>query len=197
MSGLFDELKRRNVFRVGIAYIMLGWVVMQVTNVVVPALNLPSVLNSIVVYIGIIGFPFALLFAWAFELTPEGLKRSTEVPVEDSNTQQTGRKLERVALGLMAIAIILLVWDGYIRDDDSPEVDVASSNISKSIAVLPFVNMSTDPEQEFFSDGISEEILNVLAKIDGLHVTSRSSAFVFKGQQINISDVAEQLGVSI
>lgn len=195
MSGLFDELKRRNVFRVGIAYIMLGWVVMQVTNVVVPALNLPSVLNSIVVYIGIIGFSFALLFAWAFELTPEGLKRSTEVPVEDSNTQQTSRKLERVELGLMAIAIILLVWDGYIRDDDSPEVDVASSNISKSIAVLPFVNMSTDPEQEFFSDGISEEILNVLAKIDGLHVTSRSSAFVFKGQQINISDAAEQLGV--
>ncbi len=195
MSGLFDELKRRNVFRVGIAYIMLGWVVMQVTNVVVPALNLPSVLNSIVVYIGIIGFSFALLFAWAFELTPEGLKRSTEVPVEDSNTQQTSRKLERVELGLMAIAIILLVWDGYIRDDDSPEVDVASSNISKSIAVLPFVNMSTDPEQEFFSDGISEEILNVLAKIDGLHVTSRSSPFVFKGQQINISDAAEQLGV--
>lgn len=195
MSGLFAELKRRNVFRVGIAYLMLGWVVVQITDVVVPALNLPATLNSIVVYIGIVGFPFALFFAWAFELTPDGLKPSNEVPDEQSSTSDTGRKIERMALVLLIIAVGLMAWDGYLSDEpvaDAPSITPANA----SIAVLPFVNMSADPDQEYFSDGISEEILNVLAKIPDLRVTSRSSAFSFKGKEIIISDVAEQLGVA-
>lgn len=197
MPGIISELKRRNVFRVGIAYAMLCWVVVQITDVVVPALNLPETLNTIVVYLAIIGFPFALFFAWAFELTPDGLKRSEEVDAETSQTSETGRKIEHIALGLMTVAVILLLWNGYFSNgEQNISTGTSSESALNSIAVLPFVNMSTDPEQEFFSDGISEEILNVLAKIPGLHVTSRSSAFSFKGKDITIPDVAEQLGVS-
>lgn len=196
MSGLFEELKRRNVFRVGVAYVMLGWVVIQVTDVVVPALNLPLILNSIVVYIGIIGFPFALFFAWAFELTPDGVKRSNEVSPEQSTTSTTARKLEHLAVGLLLVAVVLLLWDRNSADNPSGDGGALITNANASIAVLPFVNMSADPEQEYFSDGISEEILNVLAKLPGLHVTSRSSAFSYKGKEINISNVAKELGVA-
>lgn len=196
MSGLIAELKRRNVFRVGIAYVMLVWVILQVTDIVVPALDLPTVLISSVVYMGIIGFPFALLLAWMFEISPEGLKRSEEGDAEVSQTSQTRRKLEHIALGLLTVAVILLAWYSYIRSEDEAVVSEQITAVSKSIAVLPFVNMSADPEQEYFSDGISEEILNVLSKIPELHVTSRSSAFSFKGKEINIPDVAAQLGVS-
>lgn len=200
-----SELKRRNVFKVAIAYLALGWVVVQITDIVVPALNLPESLNSIVVYIGIVGFPFALFFTWAFELTPEGMKRTTEVDEEHSIRHSTGQKINYIIIGLMAIAIAFLLYDRRAEPEaeeivlDAPEP--ASTIIENaipvnSIAVLPFVNMSSDPEQEYFSDGISEEILNVLAQIKDLRVTSRSSSFSFKGQNIDTPTMAKQLGVS-
>ena len=105
VNGLIQELQRRNVFRVGVAYLALAWLVIQVTDMAVPALNLPDTLNSIVFYIGVIGFPFALFFAWAFELTPEGLKRSEDVPEEDSIRPDTGRSLERLALFFAVCAL--------------------------------------------------------------------------------------------
>ncbi len=216
-ESLFQELQRRNVFKVGTAYIILAWVVIQVTDQAVPALLLPEWVNSFVFYIGLIGFPFVLLFAWAFELTPEGIKPESAVDRTESITSDTGKKINAITFGLLAIALGYFVYESRFMDrsdtessevtqvtqsDQSSEqlaTETPSSEVKpvgSSIAVLPFVNMSSDEEQEFFSDGISEEILNVLAKIPNLHVTSRSSAFAFKGKEINISEVAEKLGVA-
>ncbi|MBT8448901.1 MAG: tetratricopeptide repeat protein, partial [Gammaproteobacteria bacterium] len=206
--SLFEELKRRNVFKVATAYLVLAWVVVQVTSEAVPAFNMPEWVNTVVFFLGAIGFPFVLLFAWAFELTPEGLKRESEVPAEQSITDTTGQKLNYVIIGLLSVALTYFVYESRFQNTESDvvvdsqqkEEKLATESeqvqaIGASIAVLPFVNMSSDPEQEYFSDGISEEILNVLAQIPNLQVTSRSSAFAFKDMKINISEVAKKLGV--
>lgn len=192
-GNLFDELKRRNVFRVGIAYLVVGWLLVQITALAVPAFAMPPWVNTVVFYFALLGFPFALVFAWAFELTPEGLRRSHRVDRETSITPTTGRKLDFVIIGALALGLGYFAWDKFAPvPSDEAEEGVAHA----SIAVLPFVNMSSDPEQLYFSDGISEEILNVLAQIPDLHVTSRSSAFQFRGNDIHIPTVAETLGVA-
>lgn len=201
MNNLFNELKRRNVVKVGIAYLALAWFVIQITSLAVPAFNFPDIINGIVFYLGLVGFPFALFFAWAFEMTPEGIKRTENIDLEHSITQQTGTKIEHVTVGLLACAVVFMLWDNYGR---GPSSDAAAAvqapvkimqNSTPSVAVLPFVNMSADEDQEYFSDGISEEILNVLAKLPNLHVTSRSSSFAFKGKDLDLTKVAAQLGV--
>ena len=111
MNGLFEELKHRNVFRIGIAYLALTWLIIQITNIAVPALNLPETLNSIVFYLGLIGFPFALLLAWAFELTPDGLKRSSDVAAESIRTD-TSRKLNFVVIGILVLLVAITLWQG-------------------------------------------------------------------------------------
>jgi TolB-like protein/Tfp pilus assembly protein PilF len=194
------------VYKVGIAYLVLAWVVVQVTNSAVPALHLPEWVNSLVFLLGAIGFPFALFFAWAFEITPEGVKRESEIAPEESIAAHTGRKLDFVIIALLVVALSYFIYESRfavstsqdsVTNKPTTESPQDSSNelVGTSIAVLPFVNMSSDKEQEYFTDGISEEILNVLAKIPKLHVTSRSSAFAFKGSKINISEVAAKLGV--
>ena len=185
----FSELKRRNIFRVATAYLALGWIVIQITDVVVPALNLPNTLNSIVVYIGLIGFPFALFFAWAFELTPDGIKKTAEVDVEDSIRATTGQRINYTIIGLLCIAVTFLLFD---RSTGPSALD---DNV-KSIAVLPFVNMSEDEKNEYFSDGLSEEILNVLGKLPDLRVAARTSSFSYKGQNNDLRLVGEALGVN-
>ncbi len=221
-ESLFSELKRRNVFKVATAYIVLAWVVIQVTSEAVGAFGMPEWVNTVVFFFGLIGFPFVMLFAWAFELTPEGLKRESDVVRDDSITRDTGQKLNYIIMGLLAIGMGYFIYESRFQSETTSEtVELASAKqdeqlaatqevtaeearsetnsgqvLGSSIAVLPFVNMSSDPEQEFFSDGISEEILNVLAKIPNLHVTSRSSAFAFKGKEINLSEVADKLGVA-
>ena len=183
------ELKRRNIFKVAIAYLALGWVIMQITDVMVPALNLPKEIISIVAFIGVIGFPLALFFTWAFELTPDGVKRTTDVNVEDSIRATTGQKINYIIIGLLVIAVAFLLYDrrGEAVDEENiTEGQIEGEFPSNSIAVLPFVNMSSDPEQEYFSDGLSEELLNVLAKIADLKVSGRTSSFAYKGKNQDI-----------
>lgn len=184
----FAELKRRNIFKVAAAYLALGWVVIQITDVVVPALNLPNSLNSIVVYIGLIGFPFALFFTWAFELTPDGIKKTAEVDVEDSIRSTTGQKINYAIIGLLAIAVAFLLIDR----NSSPEIAAGE----RSIAVMPFADMSADGSQEYFGDGIAEEILNALVTIEELDVTSRTSSFAYKGTNTQIPEIANELDVN-
>ena len=181
MSGLYSELKRRNVFRVAFAYALVGWVLLQIADVFFPALSLPEWTIRLVAGLLIIGFPLALLFAWAFELTPEGLKKEHEVDRDLSITHKTGRKLDFVVIAVLAIAVTLFTFDKFVWDISDP-ANVSGDN-DKSIAVLPFVNMSDDPANEYFSDGISEELLNLLAKIPELRVIGRTSSFQFKGKQ--------------
>lgn len=207
-NSFFAELKRRNVFRVAFGYILLGWVVLQVADVIVPTLSLPEWTMKFLLAVGSLGFPFAIFFAWAFELTPDGLKKEDEIPPEESITAHTGQKLNYAIIVLLAFSLSYFIYESRFKtatdeetvsvtttESDNASAENSTAYTGTSIAVLPFVNMSSDPEQEYFSDGISEEILNVLAKIPNLQVTSRSSAFAFKGQKLNISKVAATLGV--
>jgi adenylate cyclase len=192
--SLFNELKRRNVFRVALAYAVVAWLLLQVGDTLAPALHLPEWATSLLAFFLIIGFPLAIFFAWAFELTPEGIRPEKSVSREQSVTRSTGRKLDFIVIGLLAITIAYFSYDKFDGSDEL--VATTDSDPSRrSIAVLPFVNMSSDPEQEYFSDGLSEELLNLLAKIPQLRVTSRSSAFYYKGKDIKISEIGRELGV--
>jgi TolB-like protein len=213
MTGLFKELKRRNVVRVGVAYIVVGWVVVQIAQVLFEAFGTPDwVIKTVIVLIAI-GFPFALIFAWAFELTPQGLKKTREVDLSTSITHNTGRKLDFVIIAALAIALGYFIWERQTHDhaaeladepvaealqpppdEQAPEV-VVTDDVRRSIAVLPFVNMSSDQEQEWFADGLTEEILNSLAKMPDLLVTARTSSFTFKGSNQPVTDIATTLGV--
>ena len=192
--SFFQELKRRNVFRVAVAYVIVAWLLLQVGDTLGPALRLPDWFQSGVAYVLILGFPVAIIFAWAFEMTPEGVKRERDVDRSQSITSETGQKLNYTIIALLVAAVAYFALDKFVFEHDHGEV-VATEDGEPSIAVLPFANMSDDASNEFFADGITEELLNLLAKIPELEVTSRTSAFQFKGKEIDIPTVAKQLNV--
>jgi len=193
VGSLFRELKRRNVVRVGIAYIVLGWVALQVGDVLFDTFEAPAWVGKSLAVVILLGFPFACLFAWAFELTPEGIKKTEDVDRSQSITHSTGRRLDFVIIAALVIALGYFIWDRQ----HTFEPDAATATTSdKSIAVLPFVNMSSDEEQEWFADGLTEEILNSLARTPDLLVASRTSSFQYKGQNADISKIATALGVA-
>lgn len=190
--SFFDELKRRNVFRVGAAYAVAAWLLLQVMDVVVPVIEAPDWFAKSMLLLLAIGFPIALIFAWAFELTPEGLKFERDVDRTSSVTASTSRKLDFVIIGVLSVALAFFAIDKFVWRAPASE---ASASQKRSIAVLPFANMSGDPDQLFFSDGISEEILNSLVRVEGISVASRTSSFKYRGDITSIPDIAEQLGV--
>jgi len=209
--SIVRELKRRNVFRVAIAYVIIAWLILQVGDTLAPALHLAEWVNTVLAFFLILGLPIALIFAWAYELTPEGLKKEKEVDRDQSITHITGRKFDYLIIAVLALALSYFAFDKFVLDPSweaelaqttteavtEQSIESGKSRISdKSIAVLPFVNMSDDPSNEYFSDGISEEILNLLAKVPELRVTSRSSAFSFKGQTVDIPTMAATLNVA-
>ena len=209
--SFFNELKRRNVFKVAAAYIIVAWLLLQVSDTLVPALHLPEWFNSGVAFLLIIGFPIAIIFAWAFEMTPEGLKKEKDVDRSQSIATVTGQKLNNAIIGVLVLALVYFAIDKFMLDPgrDAEEIATAvqnaqdqvsspveSSEIDRSIAVLPFVNMSSDKEQEYFSDGLSEELLNLLAKIPELRVAARTSSFSFKGKNLEIPEIASRLKVA-
>ncbi len=207
--SIFQELKRRNVFRVTTVYAIASWLLLQVADVLFPILTLPGWAIRLLAAFLILGLPVAIIFAWAFEMTPDGLKRERDVDRSGSVTPVTGRKIDRVIIGLLVFAVGYLFFkpmlDSATRTDTpatsvtsvTPQSSDAAANGDgpTSVAVLPFVNMSPDPDNEYFSDGISEEILNVLVKIEGLRVPSRTSSFAFKGQNTDIAEIAKKLDV--
>jgi TolB-like protein/Tfp pilus assembly protein PilF len=196
--SVLDELKRRNVFRVGAAYLVVAWLVLQVVDTVSPMLELPATFGRAVLLLLAIGFIVAILVSWIYELTPEGLKREKDVDRSASITHTTGRKLDRVIIGVLSLALLFFVLDKFVWSDNVhvPEEAIADAgNAPTTIAVLPFVNMSADPQQEYMSDGIAEEILNLLVRIPDLRVTSRASAFTFKGTGAGTQEIGSQLGV--
>ncbi len=202
MASFWGELRRRNVVKVAVAYAIVVWVLVEVAATVFPILQLPEWTVTFVTMLLLLGFPVALVLSWAYELTPQGFKPAHEVKLAESITHLTGRKLDFIIIGVMVLAIGVLVIDNYVLVDEStkqptPISDDSKVHAEKSIAVLPFVNMSADPEQEYFSDGIAEEILNGLVQVPGLRVVARTSAFSFKGQNIDIRDVGETLNVNL
>ena len=200
MSSIWGELKRRNVVRVAIAYVFVAWLLLQVSDTLVPALHLPEWIHSAVALLLILGFPISLLFAWAFELTPDGIKKEAEVERDTSITRSTGRKLDYTIMAVLACAVLFFVFDkfGTTADTESVAVqDGQDSPLVASIAVLPFVNMSGDADNEYFSDGLSEELLNLLAKIPEMRVAARTSSFSFKGRpEIKVAEIARELNVA-
>jgi TolB-like protein len=206
--SLFSELKRRNVFRVGIAYLITGWLVMQVADVVLNNIAAPEWVFQVIMLVVAIGLPLVLVFAWAFELTPEGLKREKDVNRGQSITNLTGRKLDRAIIVVLVAAVAYFIWESRFADQGSQAVseeaalqsadpaEMLQASAAPSIAVLPFVNMSEDAGNEYFSDGIAEEILNALAKVRQLKVAGRTSSFAFKGQNDDLRRIGEALGVN-
>lgn len=204
---LFEEIRRRNVHRVAIAYAAGAWLLIQVGDTVFPAYDLPESSLNILITLLVIGFLPALILSWLFEWTPEGLRRDSVTAAEAPVASAPGW-LDRVIIVTLVIAVGYFAVDKFIVDPtrDAALVEAARqegridarvrSYGDRSIAVLPFVNMSSDPEQEYFSDGVAEEILNLLAQIEELRVISRSSAFAFKGEDIQIPRVAEALDVA-
>lgn len=193
MSQLFQELKRRNVFRVALAYLAAGWLVLQIVQLVLDSTSAPDWVMQAFLLAVAVGFPFSILFAWAYELTPEGVKREHEVDREKSIAQQTGRKLNRTIIIVLAAAVAFLLVDKFVLQDESGSAEELSD---KSVAVLPFVAMSRGPDDEYFADGLTEEILNSLTRVPELLVTARTSAFHFKGKDDPIPKIAAALGVA-
>jgi len=200
--GLFQELKRRNVIRVAGVYIVVGWILVQVATALEESLGLPSWFDGTIVALLLLGLPIAVIFAWAFELTPEGVVRTEAVPEGQSITGETGRKLDyALALGIVAL-VIVIVWQQYtapVEQAASPAAVTGSSQVAAgnaaSVAVLPFADMSPGRDQEYFSEGLSEEILNLLVSADGIEVASRTSSFQFRNRDIGIPEIARELKV--
>ena len=212
----YAELKRRNVFRVGAAYVVVSWLILQVVDVVAPILELPDWVARVVLLIIVIGFIPALLFAWAFELTPQGVKREQDVDRSDSTTRKTGQKLNRIIIGVLALIILLMGAEraGMFQtgSTEPPTEFVESTNppatpapatrplldpADKSIAVLPFTNRSRGSENtRFFSDGIHDDLLTQLSKIHELKVISRTSVMAYRDTTKNMRQIGEELGVS-
>ena len=181
----FAELQRRNVYRVAVAYGVVSWLLIQIATQVFPFFDIPNWTIRMVVIVLVLGFPVAAVLAWAFEFTPEGLVRTDEVDVRKSIVRRTGRKLDFVIIGVLLAVIAVLAFQHY-RPPRLPE---------KSIAVIPFVDLSQEKDQEYFSDGISEQIINSLSKIHGLFVVARTSSFVFKNKYEDIREVGRLLHV--
>ena len=200
--NFFGELKRRNVTRVAGVYIVVGWILVQVATALEESLGLPTWFDGTIVALLLIGLPVAIIFAWAFELTPEGVVRTEAVPDGQSITTDTGRKLD-YALSIAIVAlVIVIIWQQVSAPDNTaaptvaadPAVTAETSEsaqpLDASVAVLPFADMSPEGDQEYFSDGLSEEILNLLVRAGKIEVASRTSAFQFKNTNLGIPEIA-------
>ena len=191
-KNFFAELKRRNVYKVAIAYAVVAWLLMQIATQVFPFLEIPNWAIRLVIMLIVIGFPIALVIAWAFELTPEGLKRTEDVDLNKSIRRKTGRKLDFFIIAVLLLVIAILVFQ-RLRPNVSPAV---SSSLEKSIAVLPFDNLSEEKANAYFADGMQDEILTKLASVGDLKVISRKSTAKYKSTPEDLKTVARELGVA-
>ncbi|NOX67556.1 MAG: tetratricopeptide repeat protein [Gammaproteobacteria bacterium] len=190
--SLWEELKRRNVFRVGVAYTVVAWLLIQVADVVLPTFDSPRWIMQGFISLVILGFPLAVVLAWVYELTPRGLKRSDDILRQSSMRWLTGRRLDGAIITLLVVAVVFLIYDNYL----STTLDGVDVSELESIAVLAFENRSTDPEDEYFADGLADELLSVLGRIQELKVASRMSSFYFKGKDVDIGTIASKLMVN-
>ena len=198
-KNFFAELKRRNVYKVAVAYALVAWLLIQAASILFPTFDAPPWVMKVFVAVLVLGFPIALVFSWAFEITPEGIKREEDVPPNESITHHTGRKIVGITIVVAVIAAGLFVYQ-LVRSKNTGtprQSEATTASISqKSVAVLAFANLSDDKGSEYFSDGISEELLTVLQKIPGLHVAARTSAFSFKGKNATAQEIGQKLGVA-
>ncbi len=212
--SFFEELKRRNVFRVAIGYIITAWLLLQVVDLVLENIHAPDWVIQVFMLALAIGFPLAIFFAWAFEMTPDGVKRESEVDRSQSIAPQTGRKMDRNIIIAMALALAYFAYDKFLGSEpgnlpqSTPSVEttvettvapVTSTTLEpsdKSIAVLPLVNRSLQAEDAFFAEGLHDELLTQLSRISALRVISRTSVMGYAGTTKRMTDIGQELGVS-
>ena len=235
--SFIGELKRRNVFRVAAAYLLAAWVLLQAIDFVLDAISAPNWILQVFIMAAVAGFVVVLVFSWVFEMTPEGIKREKDIDRTESITPQTGRKLDRVIIAFLAVAVVMLLadrfyWTESATDSRAERAPTSSESATdsravggrsaaestatdspaerapkygesanptaneKSIAVLPFADLSQAHDQEWFADGLAEEILNTLAKTPDLLVVSRTSSFRYKKSELDLPQIAAELGVA-
>jgi TolB-like protein len=210
--SFFEELRRRNVFRVGIAYGITAWLIAQITELFLEAFGAPEWVMKSVLIILLLGMPLSIFLAWVYELTPEGIRRESDSSNVDSGTPPIGKRLDRAIIVFLVFAVVFLLYrqstereisipeavqkPGADLQVENAEADSLAVPLVKSIAVLPFVAMSTGEDDGYFADGLTEEILNSLAQLPNLMVTARTSSFYFKGQDLPVQQIASQLGVA-
>lgn len=198
----FEELKKRNVYKAGVAYVVTSWLLLQIVDVVGPGLGWDESTTTILLKILIIGFPIALLIAWLYELTPKGLRRTGEAETSTGDKKRIGRKVNHFIIGVLGLAVCLLLAERMFFVNDSSNTPSQQAGMvylpefTSSIAVLAFDDMSPNKDQEYLSDGISEEILNYLAKYKDLKVISRTSSFAYKGKDVSIEVIGDELDVA-
>ncbi len=201
IRSILRELKRRNIYKVAVAYSITGWIIIQVATNVFPVLEFPQWTSQFVILLVLIGFPFALVFAWAFEITPEGIQRTREEPAGESTDRPSGRSFNYWILGLLSLALVLLLveriwWAGTYDTSSATENSAAqTTEVKSSVAVLPFEDFSPEADQQWFSDGLTEEILNSLARLPQLRVSARTSSFVFRDSNLPAEEIADSLQV--
>jgi len=196
--SLFVELKRRNVFRAAAFYAASAWLLVQIATQVFPFFHISEWVVRWIVVAAAIGFPFAMMFSWLYEWTPHGLQRESEVAANESVTRESGKKLDRWIIAILVLAVVLLLTNQFVLHRDEKRADIAPvAEISaKSIAVLPFDNLSRDPDNAYFAEGVQDEILTRLAKVADLKVISRTSTQRFKSAPADLREIAKQLGVT-
>ena len=187
---VFAELRRRNVFRAGTLYAAAAWLVVQVATQVLPVFGAPNWMLRVIVLAAVIGFPFVLAFAWYYELTPDGLKRESEVPRAESIRHRTGKKLDRAIIAVLSVIVVLLLVNTFVFHRSAAGIP------DKSVAVLPLLNESGSADDQYFSDGLSEELISELTRIGGLKVIGRNSSFRFRQSNATLKAIGAQLGVS-
>lgn len=217
--SFWGELSRRNVVKVGVAYLVVAWLIAQVTGLVLPTFDAPDWVAQTILLLLALGFPVVLIIAWAFEITPEGIRRTADVPAAASITRSTGRKLNHVVIVLLALAVAVLIVDNYVLDDDpepaaalaaSPDDPAANGSgdslppppeasedapLPNSVAVLPLDNLSPDADKAYFAAGMHEELLNHLARLENLNVISRTSVMRYAENRPSIREIARELNV--
>jgi TolB-like protein/Flp pilus assembly protein TadD len=193
--NFFAELKRRNVYKVAVAYAVVAWLLVQAASIFFPAFDAPPWVMKIFIIVIIFGFPVALILSWAFEITPEGIKLESEIEPSRSIKRRTGRKIVAVTIALAVIAASLFVYQLVRWKSDTSSSPTTATIANKSIAVLPFDNLSRDPDNAYFAEGVQDEILTRLAKVADLKVISRTSTQRFQSAPEDLPQIAKQLGV--
>ncbi len=211
MASVWGELKRRNVVKVAVAYAIVGWLLVQIADTFFPALQLPEWTVTFVAGLVILGFPLALILSWAYELTPEGMEQTKSVPLSESITKVTGRKLDFAIIGALVLALGFVVYNYESEDALTPTPEIVVDEVvdalipvvvegqrkvlPNSVAVLPFDNLSPNASDAYFATGLHDEILSQLAKLRNLSVISRTSVLRYADSDLSIPEIARELNV--